>query len=137
MITIVNAIIIKNNKFLTVKRNEEPWKGMYGLPGGHSKDNEGNLEALKREIKEETGFEIGVKESDFIGITKLEYQSKVFEVNFYKAKIIGGKENLQKEEVQEIKYFSLDEFKNNLKNYDLSSNGIISISNILKLAGCH
>jgi len=137
MITIVNGIIIKNNKFLTVKRGVEPWQGMYGLPGGHVEDNEEKVEALKREIKEEIGLEVEVNESDFVGTAKLEWQSKIFEIGFYKVKIVGGKEKLQKEEVEEIKYFTLNEFVKNLKEYNLSPKEVEGISNVLLLADCY
>jgi len=68
---IVNAIILKDDKVLTVKRNQQPWRGMYWLPGGHVENDEENIDALKREIKEELGFDIEVKESDFVGRKKM------------------------------------------------------------------
>lgn len=55
----VAALIRGGNKYsclLLGRRNKEPNKGLYVLPGGGVEDNESLEEALKREIKEETGF---------------------------------------------------------------------------------
>ncbi len=49
----VTAIIIKDNKILLLKRNEEPFKNMWDLPGGYMQEKETPEEALRREIKEE------------------------------------------------------------------------------------
>ena len=54
----VTAIIIKDNKLLLLKRNQEPFLGQWDLPGGYmSGENETPEEALKREIKEEFGID--------------------------------------------------------------------------------
>ena len=53
----VTAIIIKNNKILLLKRNEEPFKGNWDLPGGYMQEDETPDQTLKREIKEELGID--------------------------------------------------------------------------------
>jgi len=136
MESIVNAIILKNNKLLTIKRETEPWPGMYGLPGGHINENENKIDALKREVKEETGFEIGVSKANFLGVGELKYKSKEFKVFFYKAEIVGGKEELQKEEIEEVKWLTFDEFIHNLKDFELSFDEIERLSNMIRLTGC-
>ncbi len=50
----------KNEKIFLIKRGTEPFKDMWMMPGGHIKIYETAEECLKREIKEETGFEITV-----------------------------------------------------------------------------
>lgn len=55
----VAALIRGGNKYsclLLGRRNKEPNKGLYVLPGGGVEANESLEEALKREIKEETGL---------------------------------------------------------------------------------
>lgn len=54
MWNVVSLISIKNNKILAVKRKKEPYKGLYWLPWWHIEEWETQIEALKREIKEET-----------------------------------------------------------------------------------
>ena len=54
----VTAIIIKDNKLLLLKRNQEPFLGQWDLPGGYiSGEKETPEEALTREIKEEFGID--------------------------------------------------------------------------------
>lgn len=137
MESIVNAIILKDNKLLTIKRKTEPWPGMYGLPGGHIKEEENKIEALKREIKEETSLEIQANKSDFLGTEELRYKSRGFKIFFYKAKIIKGKESPQKGEIEEIKWLDLNEFLQNLKEFEFSSDEIKRLSSVAKLAGCY
>jgi ADP-ribose pyrophosphatase YjhB (NUDIX family) len=54
----VTAIIIKDNKMLLLKRNQEPFKGMWDLPGGFMQEDETPKEALIREMKEELTSDI-------------------------------------------------------------------------------
>ena len=44
-------------KVLLIKRDNEPFKGMWALVGGALYNNEELLEGAKREIKEKTGIE--------------------------------------------------------------------------------
>ncbi len=45
-------------KVLLIKRGENPYKGHYALPGGFVEINETTEEAMKRELKEETGLKV-------------------------------------------------------------------------------
>ena len=61
-IVVITAIILNpdNKRFLLVKRKEKEQihKGKWLLPGGKLEKDESLMDALKREIKEETGLEI-------------------------------------------------------------------------------
>lgn len=53
-----NAIIVDSKgRVLVMKRNNEPAKGRYWFPGGRIKLGQSLEEALKEQIKEETGLE--------------------------------------------------------------------------------
>jgi colanic acid biosynthesis protein WcaH len=52
----VEAIIITKNGLLFLKRNNEPAKGKWWFPGGRIRKEESLEDALKREVKEETGL---------------------------------------------------------------------------------
>ena len=56
----VGAVIVKDGKVLIVKRGHEPRKGEWSLPGGRVELGETLVDALRREIREETGLEIDV-----------------------------------------------------------------------------
>jgi len=62
------AIIVSQEKLLLCKTLDLE-KQFYYLPGGHIEQNESAIQALKRELKEETGFDSTIKR--FLGC--LEY----------------------------------------------------------------
>lgn len=55
----LNVILAYNkeaNKILMCKREKEPYKGKFNLVGGKLEENETEMEAAYRELKEETGI---------------------------------------------------------------------------------
>jgi len=56
----VSALILYNDTFLLTKRSllEDFLPGVWEMPGGKLEKNEDSMQALKREIMEETGIEI-------------------------------------------------------------------------------
>ena len=61
----VTAIIIKENRLLMLKREEEPFKGQWDLPGGYMQEEESPQLAIMRELNEELGI------TDFKSITPI------------------------------------------------------------------
>jgi|APSaa5957512535_1039671.scaffolds.fasta_scaffold19357_7 8-oxo-dGTP diphosphatase len=54
-----DAIVVHNDEILLIKRNTEPFKDQYALPGGHLDLTDKNTqEAAERELKEETGIDL-------------------------------------------------------------------------------
>ncbi|KKQ66375.1 MAG: NUDIX hydrolase [Candidatus Daviesbacteria bacterium GW2011_GWA2_38_24] len=49
----VTAVIIQNGRLLMLKRSEEPFKGMWDLPGGYMQEMETPEQGILRELKEE------------------------------------------------------------------------------------
>ena len=56
----VGAVVVRGGKALIIKRAHEPRKGEWSLPGGLLELGESLQDAVRREIKEETGLEIEV-----------------------------------------------------------------------------
>ncbi|GAI08638.1 unnamed protein product, partial [marine sediment metagenome] len=56
-----DAVILKDNKILLVRRSIYPFQGYWVLPGGHVNYGERVKEAIKREMKEELGIRVKVK----------------------------------------------------------------------------
>lgn len=62
----IKAIIINCNRLLVVKMRSEDGKEYYTLPGGKQEPDELMIDALKREVKEETGYTVEPKSLLFI-----------------------------------------------------------------------
>jgi len=57
----VGGIIFNGNRVLLARRNQEPGKGQWSLPGGMVELGETLEQALVREIREETGIDIRIR----------------------------------------------------------------------------
>lgn len=57
----VDGLLVEKGKILLVRRNIEPFKGSWVLPGGHVEFGETVEDALRREIAEELGVSVKVK----------------------------------------------------------------------------
>ncbi len=58
----VGAIVMKEGRVLLVKRAAAPNKGLWAIPGGSLELGETLREGARREIREETGIEVRVKD---------------------------------------------------------------------------
>ena len=56
----VGAIVLDGDRVLLVKRAHEPLKGEWSVPGGAVEVGETLEEAIRREVREETGLDIEV-----------------------------------------------------------------------------
>jgi 8-oxo-dGTP diphosphatase len=52
----VSAVIMRDGQFLAVQRARPPMQGLFTLPGGAVETGESLVEALRREVLEETGL---------------------------------------------------------------------------------
>lgn len=53
--------VLKDRCVLLVKRARPPYAGLWSLPGGKTKTNEAPRDAVRRELKEETGIEANIE----------------------------------------------------------------------------
>ena len=83
----VLCLIYQDNKILLQNRIKKDWKG-YTLPGGHVEKGESFVEAVIREMKEETGLTI--KEPKLCGIKQFPIEDGRYIVLLFKTdKFIG------------------------------------------------
>ena len=56
----VGAVVVSRGRALLVRRGNDPAKGLWSIPGGKVELGETIHDAVRREIKEETGLDIKV-----------------------------------------------------------------------------
>lgn len=125
MITVVAALIKKNNKYLIAKRSTGDKQNLnkWEFPGGKVEINEEEKEAIEREIKEE--FELNIKAKRFVANNICKYPDKTIDLRLYECDYISG----------EFRLHSHSEFvfvtKEEILNYDLCT-ADISLAKIIK-----
>ena len=77
----VGAIVIDKGAILLVKRDREPARGKWSLPGGRVELGETLREALAREVREETSFDIDV--DGLIGVAERVVRDDDGEIAFH------------------------------------------------------
>jgi ADP-ribose pyrophosphatase YjhB (NUDIX family) len=122
------AIAVKDEKFLLIKRGLPPNKGMWAAPSGFIESGETPEEACLRELKEETGLsgEI-IKSLGVVSRRDKELYGDMLLIR-YLVKITGGELTPQESEVEDVKFFALNElphyyvnaFKEVLSNSEIS-----------------
>ena len=110
----VQAWIDRDGSYLALRRDEEPLKGKWNMPGGFVEVGEPGEEAIAREVREETGLEVEVVE--LIGIFDSTYGSgedakPIFDVA-YRCRITGGEADdlAVSDESSDARWFPLAEF---------------------------
>lgn len=113
MITVVAALIEKNNKYLIARRStgSSDVLGKWEFPGGKVEKDETEEKAIEREIKEE--FEMDIKAIRFLTNNVCEYPSKTIDLRLYECKYLSGKFHLH----DHSEYVFAN--KNEIINYDL------------------
>lgn len=94
MITVVAALIEKDNKVLLAKRStgDPNVFGKWEFPGGKVENDEDELHAIEREINEE--FELVIKAKKFIINNVCKYPNRTVDLRLYSCDYISGKFNL-------------------------------------------
>lgn len=113
MITVVAALIKRDNKFLIAKRStgDKNVLGKWEFPGGKVEAEEDEKHAIEREIKEE--FDLDIKAIRFITNNVCEYPDRIIDLRLYECEYINGKFNLH--DHSKYEFVSKDE----ILDYDL------------------
>jgi len=105
---VTSAVIVKDNKVLMIKRNRDPLKGYWVLPGGYIDYEEKPEEAVIRETKEETNLDI--KPEKLVGVYRINNDPTGVNIDIiYLASIVSGELKINDEEASEYGFFSVDE----------------------------
>lgn len=111
--------LTKDRKVIIVKVfRPGPMKVLYELPGGGKGKGEDALEAIKRELLEETGY---TGDFEFIGTSLADAYSTMLRSNFVATNCVKIKEiDPVDREPQEVALMSLDEFREHLRTGELT-----------------
>jgi ADP-ribose pyrophosphatase YjhB (NUDIX family) len=103
----VEAVIERDGRILLARRGNEPAKGLWDLPGGFVGEGEDPLDALAREVREETG--LALADVELLGIwIEPDYDGRaVFSVT-YRA-VAGAGEAEAADDVAELRWVAPDE----------------------------
>ena len=107
MITVIAALVEKDNKILIARRKEgdSPSIGKWEFPGGKIEEGETERQAVEREMQEEFG--VKVEAQDYITSSIWDYPTRTIEVRLYRCKYIEG--DFQLFDHLEIKFVTKEE----------------------------
>ncbi len=105
---IVGVCIKKDGKILMVQEARKKVYKMWNFPMGHLDNAETIFEGAKREVKEETGYEVEL--TSIISIQN--YPNKENIKITFNANIIDGDISYDKNEVLDVKWISIEELEN-------------------------
>lgn len=107
MPVIVGGVVEKDGKYLLVQEAQEKCRGKWNIPAGHLDPNETIFDAAKREVKEESGFDVELTGVCQIGNQKLE--NDVFVSVVFVTKVIGGDIKFDPNEILDARWFTYEE----------------------------
>ena len=103
----VGAIVIDDGRLLMVQRANEPGKGLWSLPGGRVEHGEFLADALKREMREETGLVVEVGE--LAGILEVPGDELHYVILDYHAVLTGDSNARAGDDVGDVRWVPLKE----------------------------
>ncbi len=101
---VATTLVSNADSVLLVKRSYGAEKGLWAPPGGYVEQGEVVEEAARREVYEETGIEVAIK--DLVGLYSEKGRSIVLAV--FNAEWVGGKLHNRSPEVQEVSFFAVN-----------------------------
>ena len=94
-----------NGRVLLGRRAIDPGAGLWDLPGGFLNENEEPLDALRREVREETGLEL--ERPQFLGFWLEPYDGRVVLCLTYTASATTG--GVAADDLSELRWFDPDD----------------------------
>ncbi|HEX2057760.1 MAG TPA: NUDIX hydrolase [Actinomycetota bacterium] len=102
----VGAIVVRDEKLLMIRRAKEPGAGLWSLPGGRVEHGEYLADALRREIAEETGLEVEVR--DLVGILEVVGDPHYVILDYF-AEVAGDASPVASGDASDARWVPLDE----------------------------
>ncbi len=106
------ALVERDGRLLLARRAQDPYAGRWDLPGGFVGAGEHPHDALRRELREETGLE--VEPRDFVGVWMDTYADGEPTLNLYWTAVAPRGEPKAADDVSEVRWFAPDELPGSL-----------------------
>lgn len=103
---VAGVVIEKSGKYLLVQEAKK-CPGKWNLPAGRVEEGDSFEKTAIKEAKEETGFDVELTSKIGIFHEQPEHAVK----HAYRAKIVNGKLIVPKDELLDVKWFTLDEIE--------------------------
>ena len=110
MVVIAGCLIVRENKILMVKEAKKKCYGKWNVPAGHLEDGETIFEGAIREIFEETGCKVRLK--NVLPIINKELENVTFLLITFTTELLEENISFNKEEILDVKWISKEELKN-------------------------
>lgn len=104
---IVGGIIEKENKILMVKEAKKKCYGKWNVPAGHLKDGETIFEGAIREIFEETGCKVRLK--NVLPIMSKDIEDTTLIIITFTTELLEENISFNKDEILDVKWISKEE----------------------------
>ena len=124
MLNIIASCCVKDNdRILLVQENKNEVKGLWDLPGGKVKPTESIEQAAIREIMEETGYNIEL-DSLLLIQNYITLKGELL-IIYFNAKLLNKEQKeYKKEEIKNVRWFTIDEIKKISKKEIRGGDGI-------------
>ena len=88
----VGAVVVREGHLLLVQRDKAPGEGLWAVPGGQVVPGESLIEAVRREVREETGLDVSVGDIVWVGesIGPGEPPAWHYTIVDFAAEVVGG-----------------------------------------------
>jgi 8-oxo-dGTP diphosphatase len=103
----VGAIVVRDEALLMVRRAQEPARGLWSVPGGKVERTEYLVDAVRREVREETGLEIEV--GDLAGFFEVIGKEDHYVILDFLATYEGDDSPQPGDDVDRVRWVPLDE----------------------------
>ena len=103
----VGAVVVDHDRLLLVRRGRGPAQGLWSVPGGKVERGETLMEAVVRELREETGLE-GVC-GRLLGVAERIDDADHFVILDYEVTLVGHDEPVAGDDAAEVAWVALPE----------------------------